>query len=258
MVFAKKSLGQNFLHSEGALAAIVEAGNASKADTILEIGPGRGALTAKLLETGARVIAVEKDRELIPVLEEKFAKQIKSKQLSLMEGDILELTAKDILGKISSYKLIANIPYYITGEIIRKFFEEKIQPVCMVLLVQKEVAERIVSRDGKESILSIAVKAYATPRYVRTVKRGEFAPSPNVDSAIVAFEAINKDIFKKNDVSEQDFFDVMKLGFAHKRKKLGGNLKPVQDMLNADVFAKFKDMRAEELAVSDWVTLLKK
>ncbi|MES2223996.1 MAG: 16S rRNA (adenine(1518)-N(6)/adenine(1519)-N(6))-dimethyltransferase RsmA [Patescibacteria group bacterium] len=258
MIYAKKSLGQNFLKSGSALRAIIVAGDIKPGDTILEIGPGKGALTAKILETGAKVIAVEKDRELIPYLEVKFAKEIESKQLTLIEGDILELSAKQILGNITSYKLIANIPYYITGEIIRKYFEENIQPEKMVLLVQKEVALRIVARDNKASILSIACKAYSTPRYVQTVKRDAFNPAPNVDSAIIAFENINKELFKKRNTDESRFFEIMKLGFAHKRKKLGGNLKEIANTLNQIKLEEIKDKRPENLIVRDWIDLIQK
>jgi 16S rRNA (adenine1518-N6/adenine1519-N6)-dimethyltransferase len=253
MVYAKKSLGQNFLQSKGALRSIITAGKLSADDTVLEIGPGKGALTEGLLATGAKVIAVEKDRELISFLEEKFGA---NKNFTLIEGDILLMNTKDL--KLKEYKLIANIPYYITGEIIRKFLEEKNQPKLMVLLVQKEVAERIVARDGKESILSIAIRAYATPKFVAKVPRGAFVPAPNVDSAIVAFENISKDFFTKNKVSEKDFFTVVKTGFAHKRKKLSGNLKEISETLNKEFFESIKEKRAEELSLEDWGNLLLK
>jgi len=253
MVYAKKSLGQNFLQSKGALRSIIAAGKLSVDDVVLEIGPGKGALTEGLLATGATVIAVEKDRELISFLQEKFGA---NKKFTLIEGDILLMSAKDL--GLKKYKLIANIPYYITGEIIRKFLEEKNQPTAMVLLVQKEVAERIVARDGKESVLSIAIRAYATPRLVAKVPRGAFVPAPNVDSAIVAFENISKDFFTENKVLEKDFFAVVKTGFAHKRKKLSGNLKEISETLNKDCFEKIKEKRAEELSVEDWISLRKK
>ncbi len=280
-MYAKKSLGQNFLKSGSALRAIIVAGDIKPTDIILEIGPGKGALTAKILETRAKVIAVEKDRELIPFLSEKFKTEIENKQLMLLEGDILELDVDQIFKKVSeceswlgskknakkipnnlthlqTYKLVANIPYYITGEIIRKYFEEKNQPEKMVLLVQKEVAQRIVARDGKASILSIACKAYSTPRYVQTVKREAFNPAPNVDSAIITFENISKDLFNKDKADETRFFEVMKLGFAHKRKKLGGNLKEIKESLNQAKLEQIKDKRPENLAVSDWIELIKK
>lgn len=259
MTYAKKSLGQNFLRSQSALKTIVSAGKVEEGDIVLEIGPGRGALTAKLLGAGANVVAIEKDRMLISVLSEKFEQEIKSKKLVLIEGDILEMDAKKL--KLKDYKLIANIPYYITGAVIRKFLEEKVQPELMVLLLQKEVAERIVAKSsngqhGKESILSIAVKAYCVPRYVSKVSRKSFSPAPNVDSAIVAFENISKSFFKENKISEGTFFEVMKSGFAHKRKKLGSNLKNVAQKLNPAVLVKLRDKRAEELSLADWQNLL--
>ncbi len=268
-MFAKKSLGQNFLQSKGALKAIVAAGKLVPEDTVLEIGPGRGALTEALLAAGVKVIAIEKDRELIPFLFLKFKKEIKEKRLVLIEGDVLDFHMSDLwelpqVGHVGNYKLIANIPYYITGEVIRKFLEEDTQPTLMVLLVQKEVAERIMGKEKKrgraevkkESILSIAVKAYATPRLVVKVPRGAFVPAPNVDSAVVAFENISKDIFIKNKMSEKDFFEIVKAGFAHKRKKLGGNLKPIIDKLNKNFLETVKDKRAEELTLKDWVELI--
>lgn len=285
MVYAKKSLGQNFLKSGSALHSIIVAGQIEPGEIILEIGPGKGALTKKLLETGAKVIAIEKDQELIPYLEEKFAPEIKLKRLVLIEGDILELDIKQISEKVGklvswlvgkgikketsnklttsptdklgfSYKLIANIPYYITGEVIRKFFEEKMQPEKMVLLVQKEVAHRIVARDLKESILSIACKAYSIPKYIQTVKRDAFTPAPNVDSAIISFSEISKDIFTKNRITEKRFFEVVKAGFAHKRKKLSGNLKEIGQTLNKEKFEEIKDKRAEDLSMKDWIDLI--
>ncbi|HEY4512381.1 MAG TPA: 16S rRNA (adenine(1518)-N(6)/adenine(1519)-N(6))-dimethyltransferase RsmA [Candidatus Paceibacterota bacterium] len=263
MTYAKKSLGQNFLRSKSALRAMVEAGKIREGEMVLEIGPGRGALTEKLLEAGASVVAVEKDEALIPILREKFAKEISEKRFFLIHADILDLSASDILkaNKLTSsqaYKLIANIPYYITGAVIRKFLEEKNPPKIMVLLLQKEVVERIVARDGKESILSIAVKAYCRPRYVMKVKREAFSPAPNVDSAIVAFEDISKKFFTENKINEEKFFALVKTGFAHKRKKLGGNLKKLSKNLNQDVLANLKDKRAEELSPDDWRNLLAK
>ena len=268
MTYAKKSLGQNFLRSQSALRAIVDTGKVKEGDVVLEIGPGRGALTEKLLEAGASVVAVEKDDALIPHLQEKFAGEIASKQFSLIHADILEMDAEEIFLRsdlkhlnlkvrpLESYKLIANIPYYITGAVIRKFLGEGNPPLMMVLLLQKEVAQRIVARDGKESILSIAVRAYCNPRYVMKVKREAFTPAPNVDSAIVAFEDISKKFFTTNKISEEKFFALVKAGFAHKRKKLGGNLKSLSKKLNKECLEKIKDKRAEELSLEDWKVVI--
>ncbi len=255
MTYAKKSLGQNFLKSKGALKAIVTAGKLTSSDTVLEIGPGKGALTEALLQSGAKVIAIEKDHELIPFLTERFKEEIEGGQFKLIEGDVLDMNATSL--GLKDYKLIANIPYYITGEVIRKFLEEERQPNVIVLLVQKEVAERIVAKDGKGSILSIAVQAYAKPKMIVKVPRGAFTPAPNVDSAVVAFENISKNLFIKSGLSEKDFFEVVKTGFAHKRKKLSGNLKQLAPRLNREFFEKVKEKRAEELTVTDWQNLVK-
>jgi 16S rRNA (adenine1518-N6/adenine1519-N6)-dimethyltransferase len=225
---AKKHLGQHFLHSGGVLVKIRDAAHISSEDTILEIGPGRGALTELLVAHAKKVIAVEKDRELIPVLEEKFAKEIASGKLELLEEDVLDFDPVARSCLTTGYKLVANIPYYITGAIIEKFLSAKCQPTQMVLLIQKEVAERIVARpadgakQGKESILSIAVKAYGVPKIIAKVPPGAFVPPPTVDSAILSIEGISRDFFA--DTDEKLFFAIMKSIFGKKRKQIGGSL----------------------------------
>ncbi|MFM2357428.1 MAG: dimethyladenosine transferase, rRNA (adenine1518-N6/adenine1519-N6)-dimethyltransferase, partial [Candidatus Parcubacteria bacterium] len=180
----KKSLGQNFLRSKKALQAIVEAGHITEQDTVLEIGPGEGVLTEKLLEKAGQVVIIEKDHRLIPLLQEKFSKEITSGKLKLIPGDVLDITIEEYIPTATAYKLIANIPYYITGEILRTFLEKQKQPEKIVLLVQKEVADRIMARDKKESILSLSVKIYGDPKREMVVNRESFKPVPNVDSAI--------------------------------------------------------------------------
>lgn len=212
MVFAKKSLGQHFLKSERALGKIIEAAEIIPGETVLEIGPGQGVLTERLLQAGAKVVAVEKDDQLFESLKEKFGDKI-----GLSHADILETDPPN-----DSYKLVANIPYNITGAILEKFLSANHQPVKMVLLVQKEVAERIVARDSKESILSLSVKAYGTPRYVEKVLAGSFVPAPSVDSAIISIGNISKEFF--TGFSEENFFKILKAGFNSKRKKLSSNL----------------------------------
>ena len=252
-IFAKKSLGQNFLNSDGALSAIIEAGKVKKGDTVLEIGPGKGALTKKLLETGAKVYAIEKDDRLIPILEELFAKEIKSGKFTLIHGDVLEFNPSSYKLKAGSYKLIANIPYYITGELIRNFLSELPQPELMVILVQKEVAERIVSKDGKESILSISVKVYGEPKYIQTVKAGSFFPPPKVDSAILLVDNISKKNFA--DVNEQKFFEIVRAGFAHKRKTISSNLKTFISREKLASLGINEKERAEKLSLKQWLEI---
>ena len=253
---AKKSLGQNFLNSDGALDAIVKAGRVVKGDTVLEIGPGKGALTRRILDTGAKVIAIEKDDRLIPVLQDLFSKEIKSKQLILIHGDILELDVSNYRLRTTDYKLIANIPYYITGEITRKFLSGNFQPSLIVILVQKEVAERIISKDGKESILSISVKVFGTPKYIQTVKAGSFFPPPKVDSAVLLIDNVSKNNFKSND-EEKTFFEIMKTGFAHKRKTLSSNLKQIIPKEKLLALGINENERAENLSLEDWLKIIK-
>lgn len=258
----KKSLGQNFLNSDGALDSIIKAGRVSKGDTVLEIGPGKGALTKRLLDSGANVIAVEKDDRLIPVLEELFVKEIKSKQLKLIHGDILDSDVSTYGLQTNNYKLIANIPYYITGEITRKFLSGNFQPSLIVVLVQKEVAERITTstigsskiKKGKESILSISVKVYGEPKYIQTVKAGCFFPPPKVDSAILLIDNISKDKFK-NSIDENKFFELVKTGFAHKRKTLSSNLKDLVSKEKLIELGINEKERAENLSLEQWLEL---
>lgn len=239
----KKSLGQHFLRSERALNKIVETGEVKPTDTILEIGPGQGALTEKLLATGAKVIAIEKDKELFEFLKQKFGDK-----LTLIHDDILNFKLE-----IENYKLISNIPYNITGAILKKFLGADNKPERMVLLVQKEVAKRILAKDGKESVLSISVKAYGKPYYIETVKAGSFVPVPKVDSAIISITDI------KPFDNEKTFFKVLRAGFASKRKKLSSNLaiffkkEAVQrafQKLNLS-----ENIRAEDVSVENWQKL---
>lgn len=284
-MFQKKSLGQNFLKDQSALNKIVEAGKIALGETALEIGPGEGNLTKKLLEAGARVIAIEKDRRLIPILEKKFAPEISNGKLTLIQSDILTVDLSRFAIQDSRFKIVANIPYYITGQILRKFLEGDCQPTRVVLLIQKEVAERIVAKDEKESLLSISVKVYGQPKILGIVKAGAFSPSPKVDSAILVIENISKNNFSNfydtletghNDENtdeqlkdakkleenlkdnERKFFQIIKAGFAHKRKKLAGNLKEILDEKTEQVFEKCaidKKARAENLSVKKWLCL---
>ena len=242
---AKKSLGQHFLTSVSALQAIVEAGELTESDTILEIGPGKGGLTTELLIHGVKVIAVEKDRRLVVFLKKKFEKEVIKKQLTLVEEDILRFTIN------KKYKIVANIPYYITGAIIEKFLSAEHQPERMILLVQKEVAERIAARDSKESILSLSVKVYGIPRIVRTVPRGSFTPIPHVDSAILAITNISRDNFIE--VDEAWFFSLVKKGFSSKRKFLRTNIGASEEIfMKCTIPLK---ARAEDLTLNQWLCL---
>lgn len=257
---AKKSFGQNFLKSQLALRTMCGAGEVSKKDIVLEIGPGKGALTEKLLEKGSKVIAVEKDRDLILILEERFKNEITNGLLVLVQEDILDFDTKKYSLKNNGYKIVANIPYNITGAIFKKFLSEDIQPEKMVLLVQKEVAMRIVANDKKESILSLSVKAYGEPKYIMKVSKKFFSPSPKVDSAIVAINNINRANFVSKK-EEERFFDLIKSAFAHKRKVLRKNLESILPTnLIEQVFIDLgidQKARAEDLSIVIWLKLIK-
>lgn len=254
----KKSLGQHFLRSEKALSSIIRAGEIKKGDTILEIGPGMGILTEKLLATRGLVLAVEKDDNLYGLLKDKFQKEISSGQLRLVHDDILNFEPKSYNLEARTYKLIANIPYNITGAILKKFLETNYQPEKMVLLVQKEVAERIITKNRKESVLSVSVKAYGKPKYIETVKAGSFAPAPKVDSAIIAIENISKKFFAN--FSEQNFFKMLHAGFKSKRKKLSSNLSTIFGKDNIQqIFQKLnldENLRAEDIGIETWKKLV--
>jgi len=274
----KKSLGQNFLKSEKIAEEIVSAGEVGSDDIILEVGPGKGILTEKLLEKAKKVIAVEKDEQLAEFLKEKFKNNPK---LEIIRGDILKfspMSRRDL--DIGRYKIIANIPYYITSHLLRTFLESDYQPSLMVLMVQKEVAERIVGakrkakrnfsrftlpRSGvgsdasqnfvlpssKESLLSISVKTYGRPEIIRKVSAGYFFPAPKVDSAVIKISGISKNFFQ--DIGEKKFFETVKKGFSQKRKMLINNLKAQKDDFTACNID--EKARAENLSLEQWKCL---
>lgn len=258
---AKKSLGQNFLKSEQALNTICTASDLNNDDIILEIGPGKGALTKKLLEKAKQVIAIEKDHELIYFLQDKFRGEIESKKLILINEDILDFEITKY--QIESYKIIANIPYNITGAILKKFLSAKTKPFLMSLLIQKEVAERIITRDKKESILSLSVKAYGDSTYVMKVHKRFFSPSPKVDSAIITIKNISANKFESKK-EEELFFQIIKIGFAHKRKVLKKNLLDFKysevglPKIIEEIWEKLNlnpKIRAEDLPLNIWLKI---
>lgn len=248
-MYKKKSLGQHFLRSANYLRAVADAADVKKGDVVLEVGPGEGTLTREMLVRGARVVAVEKDDRLIPILRETFAPELKTKQLRLVHGDILAQDFKKLGLRAGKYKVVANIPYYISGALMRFLLESKEQPSDMSLLVQKEVAERI-ARTKKESLLSLSMKVYGDAKFVLKVPRGAFVPPPKVDSAILALRNISRARFA-NKKHEERFFVLVHAGFAHKRKTLGKALTPLVGG-RAEAIAK---MRAEDIPLSVWLSL---
>lgn len=243
-------LGQHFLTSRSATEILAKAAGIQPGDTVLEIGPGKGFLTRTLLAQGATVIAVEKDPALVTILSETFPEDIATGRLSVFHADIRNVSPESLGLSPGSYVLAANIPYYITGEIIRTFLTTSAHPRAMALLIQKEVAERI-ARSKKESLLSLSVKVYGVPTYVHTVRAGSFNPPPKVDSAILAISNISKRAFVS--CSEEAFFATLHAGFASKRKMLAGNL---SKMFPKDtVFEAFSHCHVDEKTRAEDVTL---
>ena len=252
---AKKSLGQHFLMHRSICERIVIASKVTSKDTVLEIGPGKGILTRALLSKVKCVVAVEADDALYEQLKDTFSEEIKAKRLLLIHDDIREWNRKDLTG---TYHVVANIPYYITGEIIRSFLESAKKPSSMTLLVQKEVAER-VARTQKESLLSLSIKLYGLPTYCFTVSKGAFLPPPKVDSAVLSIQNIKKPPLAGK--TEKKFFEVLHAGFGQKRKRLAKNLEKVATKAKiTKAFEKAnlgENVRAEELSIKDWSTLVK-
>lgn len=242
----KKSLGQNFLMHARIAERIAMTAGLTKESVAFEIGPGTGMLTRELLKLAGKVIALEADKELFEKLQADFAEDIASGRLDLRYGDIREFAIESLP---QGYALVANIPYYLTGEIFKMFLTSRNQPSSMTLLVQKEVAER-VARSVKESILSLSVKAYGVPSYEFTVPRGAFSPAPNVDSAVLAIRDISRKNFDSEE-QEQHFFELVRAGFAHKRKFVRSNLTDAG--LSAGTIP--EKARAEDLKLADWLAL---
>ncbi|HEX4799421.1 MAG TPA: 16S rRNA (adenine(1518)-N(6)/adenine(1519)-N(6))-dimethyltransferase RsmA [Candidatus Paceibacterota bacterium] len=253
---AKKSLGQHFLNNTHVPRLMVEAGNVTRDDIVVEIGPGTGVLTRALLATGATVIALEADSRAISLLHEMFRDEITAQKLVISLCDVRTLDIRTLGLRAGGYKVVANIPYYLSGMLFRIFLEHETHPSDLVFLVQKEVAERIV-RDPKESILSLSVKVFGEPRYVKTVGKGNFTPPPKIDSAIIAVSRIRHDVVQH--VGARFFFETLHVGFRAKRKQLLGNLCAVYPRealstifhtLNLDL-----TIRAEDVSLDAWLTL---
>jgi len=253
----KKSLGQHFLNSDYVPKKMCDAGSVAAGDIVLEIGPGTGVLTREILLRGASVVAVEADSRAIAALQETFAQEIADKQLTIFHHDARKLDMAAFGLADQQFKVIANIPYYISGLLFRQCLESNIQPTDLVFLVQKEVAQRI-ARDPKESILSMSVKIFGDPSYICTVKRGHFTPPPAVDSAIVAIHNINKT--RLQSIPAETFFATLHVAFGQKRKQVAGNLRslfPKEAIVSTLVaMGVVSTVRAEDLSIEQFIALI--
>jgi 16S rRNA (adenine1518-N6/adenine1519-N6)-dimethyltransferase len=252
----KKSLGQNFLSDNYALTKIVQAAEVNADDVVLEIGPGLGSLTQHLASIAKRVIAVEIDQTLMPVLRSELADR---SNVEIVNGDILDLDPADLLRGASTYKVVANIPYYITSAIVRHLLEASIRPSLIVLTIQQEVAERIIAQPNDMNLLAVSVQFYGSPRIVARIEAEAFYPAPNVDSAVVRIELNAKPRVDVNSVDT--FFRVVKAGFSQKRKQIHNSLMGGLAKSREEIDQLLKDAgidpkrRAETLTLEEWAKL---
>ncbi|PIR13914.1 ribosomal RNA small subunit methyltransferase A [Candidatus Falkowbacteria bacterium CG11_big_fil_rev_8_21_14_0_20_39_10] len=260
-----RSRGQSFLISEDVYDKIIQAADLKPDDTILEVGPGLGFLTERLAKAAKQVVAVEIDKKLVQVLEKRLKEQGIG-NVEVVKEDILKISAKELssgypeLSSERCYKIAANLPYNITSIFLRKFLSGEQKPKSMTLMLQKEVAERIVAKPGKMSLLSVSVQFYAEPKIVEQVGKENFWPEPEVDSAVVNLTP-HPPLIRKERGSEKEFFRLVKFGFSARRKMLKNNLAgglrisqdKAEDLIKKAGFN--PKARAQELSVKDWIKL---
>ena len=255
----KKGLGQNFLADPAALARIAAAADLSPQDLVVEVGAGAGHLTHLLAEQAGRVIAVELDDDLVAILQAEF---VHSPNVEIVHGDILQIsrlpTSQSPIPNLG-YKVVGNLPYYITSAVLRHFLEEPPRPRLVVVTVQREVAERIVARPGDMSLLAVSVQFYGQPRIVARIPAGAFYPPPQVDSAVVRIDVGEQPaVTLPEGVSERDYFRVVKAGFGQRRKtlrnSLSGGLALPPDQVEEALHRAGIDprRRAQTLSLEEW------
>ena len=248
-----KSLGQHWLKDRDILAGIADDAELNEDDFVLEIGPGLGTLTSEIFRRAGRVLAVEFDAELA----RKLPGQFPGKQLEVVNEDILQF---DLSKLPAGYKVVANVPYYITSKIVEKLMTAENKPSTVVILVQKEVAERVAAGPGDMSILAVSAQVYAKARLGIEAPKEYFTPPPKVDSQVVVLETRDEPLVKAAD--ERLFFRVVKAGFSAKRKKLRSSIsaglaldkQATDELLQAANVN--PDDRAEDLSIDDWLRVM--
>lgn len=251
----KKSLGQHFLTCPWVISDMCNAAHLSSSDTVLEIGPGTGVLTRPLAARVKKVIAVEKDEQLARTL----AYQLKSEKMinvHVLEGDILT----HVPALPAEYKIVANIPYYLTARLLRLFLaQQEKKPSNIVLTIQKEVAQRITAQPPHENLLALSVQVFGTPRIVATVPTSCFSPKPKVDSAIISISDISDIFFTRHHIKKELFFQLLHHAFKQKRKMLTNTLSdiaPQKDILSAfNTIGISPHARPQELHKEQWALL---
>ena len=252
---ARKGLGQHFLVAEGIIPRLLEAACLSADDTVIEVGPGLGFLTRELAQKAGRVHAVELDARLAELLE---AELTGFTNVSVLNADILEVDVKKLTG-VRPYKVVANLPYYITSPILRYFLENEARPELMVVMVQKEVAEVIAAPPGRRSLLTAGVLFYGRPEIVTTVPASAFHPAPEVDSVVLKITAHPEPLLPT--ASAGSFFTLVRAGFSANRKQIANSLAKGLGLPKADVTALLgkaginPSRRAETLEMEEWRAL---
>lgn len=248
-----KKRGQVFLINQKILMTIIKAAELKKNDIVLEIGPGFGILTEELIKKAKKVVAVEIDKKLVNFLKKKFKDY---RNIEIVEGDILKFSSKSLNLRPFKYKIVANLPYNITGIFLRKFLTEEAKPNLMVLMIQKEVAERIVEKNNKSSIISLMVNFYSKPKIISYISKNNFWPRPKVDSAILRISPIKKDL---SQIKTTLFFKLLRQGFSNPRKQLINNLKKIKEKeILLEIFRKLGfnlKIRAEDLNLKNWLKI---
>jgi len=248
--------GQNFLINPEVIKKMISIADLEKTDTVLEIGPGLGILTEGLVKQVKKVISVELDRKLFDFLRVKFSGV---NNLELVNGDILKVQSSNLISQ--SYKVVANLPYNITSHFLKKFLTAENRPSAMTLLVQKEVAQRICALAGQMSLLSLSVQFYGQPKIIDFVKRDNFWPSPEVDSAILTITKIKNQLEVDNyltGINEKVFWRIIRIGFSAKRKQLHNNLAAGLNLSDTEIKKMLKKanfdpkIRAQNLSLADW------
>ncbi len=238
-----KRLGQNFLINKAIVKKIIETADIKKEDTIIEIGPGIGTITQEL----SKPIVIEKDKEMVKILKQTL------KDIKIVQQDILKYEIKN-----KDYKIIGNIPFYLTAPLIRKLLESKNPPQDITLVVQKEVAQRITAKPPKMSILAVSVQFYAKPKLISYISKKSFWPMPKVDSAIIKIDDIHS-----SKIDKDLFFKIVKAGFSQPRKQIINNLSKKLELNKEEIKAWLlknniqSEQRAETLSIQDWINLTK-
>jgi 16S rRNA (adenine1518-N6/adenine1519-N6)-dimethyltransferase len=252
-----KFLGQNFLIDKNIISKIVRSTPHVANETILEIGPGRGELTFELKKEFTHIVAVEKDSRLVRELKEKIA----GTNIEIISGDILKMTS-DFFLSIQPYRVVANIPYYLTSHLLRRLLEDMPQPQGIIVTIQKEVAERVIAKPPDMNLLALSVQMYAEPKILFPITKSAFNPIPKVDSACISITNISRKKFEENGIDEKLFFKMVRATFQGKRKVLPNTLSKVTGKPKSEIIEILKDCdisasaRPETVTTEEWIKLV--